>query len=79
MNVKCNKCGHVGPEAEFPKWYDFFQKPYIAGCPKNCGNQQSPGDASMRMFGGPRPFEYVREAAPTNVVATVMHRAEEAS
>lgn len=79
MNVKCNKCGHVGPEAEFPKGLDFFQREYIGGCPKGCGNHQSPGDASMRMFGGSRPFEYVREAAPMNIVGTVMHRADEAS
>lgn len=80
MNVKCNKCGHVGPESEFPVGYDFFQNKYIAECPKNCGNRQSPGDASMRMFGGTRPFEYQREI-PTaaNVADTVMHRAGEAS
>jgi NAD-dependent SIR2 family protein deacetylase len=76
--VKCNKCGHVGDESEFPKGNDFFQNAYIAQCPK-CDNRQSPGDASMRMFGGARPFEYVRESAPQGVAGTVMHRAGEAS
>jgi len=60
MKIKCNKCGHVGEEVEFPKGYDFFQKPYISGCPK-CDNRQNPGDASMRMFGGRRPFERIEE------------------
>jgi predicted nucleic-acid-binding Zn-ribbon protein len=79
MNVKCNKCGHTAPEDNFPKGRDFFQNLYIADCPK-CDNHQSPGDASMRMFGGLRPFQYVREAPPVgNVVATVIHNAEQAS
>lgn len=77
--VKCMKCGHVGVESSFPKGRDFCQVPYIAGCPK-CGNHQSPGDASMRMFGGPRPFEYVRQSPATgDPVATVFHNAGEAS
>lgn len=79
MNVKCNKCGHVGEAASFPRGTDFFQNEYIASCPK-CDNRQNPGDASMRMFGGTRPFEYVRESAKAaTVVETVMRRAEEAS
>lgn len=79
-NVKCNKCGHVGDEAEFPKGRDFFQNSYIARCPKECGNVQSPGDASMRMFGGQRPFEYVREEPTTkDPLAVTLHRAGEAS
>jgi hypothetical protein len=56
--VKCNKCEYVGDETEFPKGHDFFQNKYIASCPK-CDNRQSPGDASMRGFGGKRPFVYV--------------------
>jgi hypothetical protein len=78
MNVKCNKCGHVGLEDMFPKGRDFFQVPFIAACPK-CDNRQSPGDASMRMFGGERPFAYVRESAPDDPFSEVMHNAEEAS
>ena len=79
MNVKCNKCGHVGPEDTFPKGRDFFQNTYVAGCPK-CDNRQSPGDASMRMFGGERPFVYVRETPPTgNPVATLFHNSGQAS
>lgn len=77
--IKCNKCGYVGQEPEFPKGRDFFQVAYISGCPK-CDNRQNPGDASMRMFGGNRPFEYVREAPKADdPISTVMHRAEEAS
>ena len=80
MKVKCNKCGYVGDENEFPKGYDFFQKPYIRACPKKCGNHQSPGDASMRMFGGKRPFEYIRAPQPKGApLLTVLHRANEAS
>jgi predicted nucleic-acid-binding Zn-ribbon protein len=85
MNVKCNKCGYVGDEKEFPTGRDFFQSSYIAKCPK-CDNRQNPGDASMRMFGGERPFVYVRgeEPKPTgdklaDAVPTVMYRANEAS
>lgn len=66
MNIKCNKCGHVGPESEFQKGRDLFQNKYIAGCPK-CDNRQSPGDASMRMFGGSRPFERAVEAPPIKI------------
>lgn len=85
MQVQCSKCGHVGPEAEFPKGRDFFQNAYIAACPK-CDNRQNPGDASMRMFGGERPFMFVRgpEPEPTgdklvDAFPLVAHRAEEAS
>lgn len=78
-NVKCNKCGHVGLESEFPIGNDLFQNKYIAGCPK-CDNMQSPGNASMRMFGGQRPFEYVRPTPATNdPLTTTLHRADEAS
>ncbi len=78
--VKCNKCGYVGPEGEFPKDWDFLQQPFVAKCPK-CDNWQTPGGASMRMFGGERPFEFVRKPKPENAdaLATVIHRANEAS
>jgi len=85
MKVKCNKCNYVGDESKFPKDRDFFQKPYIASCPK-CDNCQSPGDASMRMFGGKRPFSYVRESEPeikgnklSDALPTGTHRESEAS
>jgi hypothetical protein len=76
MIVKCNKCGYVGDETEFPKGRDFFQNPYISKCPKDCGNRQSPGDASMRMFGGTRPFEYVRDSIPKTIIEKVIHNAD---
>lgn len=84
MNTKCNKCGYVGAESEFPKGRDFFQKPYIAKCPK-CDNRQSPGDASMRMFGGKRPFERAEESRSIEVkdrpsaIAETLRRAEDVS
>jgi len=78
MNVKCNKCGHTAYESEFPKGRDFFQHLYIAACPK-CDNRQSPGGASMRMFDDTRPFEYVRDAGPEDVLGKTLHRAKEAS
>lgn len=78
MKVKCNKCNYVGEESEFPTGNDFFQKKFIRGCPK-CDNRQSPGDASMRMFGGERPFAYVREEAPVPYIDKVLHNASEAS
>lgn len=84
MKIKCNKCGHVGDESEFPKGRDFFQNSYIAGCPK-CDNRQSPGDASMRMFGGKRPFERAEEFAPIEVtdkpsaIAETLRRADNVS
>jgi hypothetical protein len=78
--VRCNKCNHVGPYSEFPKGRDFFQFEFIASCPKQCGNFQSPGDASMRMVGGIRPFEFVTEQPkPSDPVAQVMRNAGEAS
>jgi len=77
--VKCNKCGFVGDESEFPKGHDFFQNSYIAGCPK-CDNRQSPGGASMRGFGGERPFEYIREIPVTSdPLVVTLTRASEAS
>ena len=83
--IKCSKCGHVGPEDDFPKGRDFLQEFFIAACPK-CDNSQSPGDASMRMFGGERPFIHVRETEPSikgpevcDAVSAVIHRANEAS
>lgn len=84
MKIKCNKCGHVGDESEFPKGRDFFQNSYIARCPK-CDNQQSPGDASMRMFGGKRPFERAEESTPIEVtdkpsaIAETLRRADNVS
>ena len=78
IKLTCNKCGHQGDHAEFRKGTDFFQNEFIAGCPK-CDNQQSPGDASMRMFGGERPFSFIRQAEPENPLAKTLHRASEAS
>jgi len=80
MIVKCNKCGYIGDESEFPKGYDFFQFPFIKGCPK-CDNFQSPGDASMRMMQSEkRPFEYVRdEPKDKTIMGKVLHDAKEAS
>ncbi len=79
MNVKCNKCGYTADEKEFPTGNDFFQNTYIRGCP-NCDNSQNPGDASMRMFGGERPFVYVQqEEKIDDVVLEVLKRSEEAS
>lgn len=57
--VTCNKCGYSGDISEFPEGRDFFQHPYVAGCPK-CDNADTPGGASMRMFNGPKPFTIVR-------------------
>ena len=78
MKVKCNKCGYIGKVEEFPKERDFFQHWFVAHCPK-CDNWQSPGDASMRMFGGKRPFEFIRGAEPDDPKGTTFHRANEAS
>lgn len=79
MNVKCSKCGYVGPESEFPKGNDFFQNSFIAACPQ-CDNRQSPGEASMRGLGGERPFVFVRDAPPAaDIVGVVMHNSGEAS
>jgi len=79
MKVQCSKCLYIGDESEFPKGYDFFQKPYISSCPRKCGNHQSPGDASMRMFGGERPFVYIREKESGEALEKTLHRAKEAS
>lgn len=80
-NIKCNKCGHIGNEKEFPQGRDFFQKAYIKGCPK-CDNRQNPGDASLRMMGGvDHPFVYVDRVEPSekDAVGTVLFNAGEAS
>lgn len=82
MKVKCNKCGYIGEESEFPKDRDFFQFTFVKKCPKNCGNSQSPGDASMRMMplGTIRPFEYIRpESKDKSQLGKTIHRAKEAS
>jgi len=82
MKVKCNKCGYIGDESEFPKGRDFFQFSYISGCPKKCGNHQSAGDASMRMMPSDekRPFEYIRDDMKDNtLLGKVLHKASEAS
>lgn len=77
--VRCNKCGYVGDESEFPRGRDFCQIPFIAECPK-CDNRQSPGDASMRMFGGDRPFSFVVRSEPVDSpLGITLHRAGEAS
>lgn len=62
MKIRCNKCQHQGEISEFRTGRDFFQHTYVAGCPK-CDNSQSPGDASMRMFGGERPFAAVEKVS----------------
>ena len=82
MKVKCNRCGHVADESEFPKGRDFFQHEYIRSCPTRCGNFQSPGPASMRMMDdGERPFVYLREETGSDAdsLTVVLHRAGEAS
>lgn len=82
MKVKCNKCGYIGDESEFPKGRDFFQFTFISGCPKKCGNSQSPGSASLRMMPSDekRPFEYVRsEPKNKTPLGKVLHQADEAS
>jgi len=79
MKIKCNKCGYIGDEKEFLKGRDFFQNEYIKGSPK-CSNSQNPGDASMRMFGGERPFTYIREKERTgSPLGKVLHDSNEAS
>ena len=58
--VTCGKCGFSADSAVFQHGLDFFQKPFIAACPK-CDNRNSPGQASMNMFAGtPRPFKMER-------------------
>ena len=83
--VKCSKCDFIGDESDFKHGRDFFQNAYISGCPK-CDNRQNPGDASMRMFGGERPFVFLRSlepnpkgSTPAEMLPTVLHRADEAS
>lgn len=81
MKVKCNKCGYIGDESEFPKGKDFLQKIFISGCPK-CDNCQTPGDASLRMMPSDkkRPFEYIRvEPKNQTPLGKVLHQADEAS
>lgn len=79
--VRCNKCGTVADALTFGIGYDFFQEPYIGSCAnKDCDNRQSPGDASMRMFGGARPFEFISAAPPAqNVAEQVLRHANGAS
>jgi len=81
MKVKCNKCGYIGDESEFPKGRDFLQHTFISGCPK-CDNCQTPGDASLRMMPSDekRPFEYIRsESKDKTPLGKVLHKANEAS
>ncbi|KKK70215.1 hypothetical protein LCGC14_2926250 [marine sediment metagenome] len=80
--VKCNKCGYTGKRNEFPKRQDFFQREYIAGCANpDCNNSQNPGDASIRMFGGERPFSFVRTEIPDDApsIVKVLGSAQDAS
>ncbi len=78
--VKCNRCGYIGDESEFPKGRDFLQNKYVAQCASpECDNRQSPGNASMRAFGGDRPFEFVDRVAPTDPLDLSIHRMEEAA
>jgi len=82
MKVKCNKCGYIGDESEFPKGRDFFQFTFISKCPKDCGNCQTPGNASLRMMPSDekRPFEYIRcEPEGKTLLGKVLHKADEAS
>lgn len=81
MKVKCNKCGHIGDESEFPKGRDFLQQNYIKACPK-CDNFQTPGDASLRMMPHlkERPFIFIRpEAKDESQLGKTLHRSKEAS
>jgi hypothetical protein len=79
MKVRCNSCQFVGEKSEFRQGYDLFQNPFVAGCPK-CDNSQSPGDASFRMMGGQRPFEYVDDTPePDDPFGKTLHRARSAS
>jgi len=83
MKIKCNKCGYIGEESEFPEGRDFFQSLYIARCANSeCDNRQSSGNASMRMMSGiEHPFEYVREHLPaiSDPLDIVLFNASEAS
>jgi hypothetical protein len=80
MKVKCNKCGYIGEKSEFPIGNDFFQQSYIKACPQKCGNTQNPSDAAFRMFGGKRPFEFIKNSEPMqDALGAVLDRASEAS
>lgn len=77
--VRCNQCGHTDKQSEFPHGRDFFQNRYVSRCPK-CDNRQSPGNASIRMFGGDRPFSFVDSAEPSDdPLKETLRRADEAS
>ena len=79
MKVKCNKCGYVGDPSEFPQGRDFFQKSFIAECPK-CDNRQNPGGASMRMMPNvDHPFTYIRSKSADDPISSTFHNASEAS
>ncbi len=80
MEVKCNKCGYIGDELEFPKGKDFVQKDYIKSCPK-CDNHQNPGDASMRMFysDNEKPFKYINQSEFDDPLLEVLRRSNQAS
>ena len=78
--IKCNKCGYIGDQSEFPKGLDFVQKEYIKSCSK-CDNKQSPGDASMRMFysDNERPFIFVDSIEIKDPLLETLRRSEQAS
>lgn len=77
--VRCNKCGYTADESEFKHNRDFFQNRFVSGCPK-CDNLQSPGNASMRMFGGERPFVFIEKLVPPDTALNeTLKRAGEAS
>jgi hypothetical protein len=80
MKVKCNKCGYIGEESEFPTDRDLFQHKYIKACPK-CDNFQTSGDASLRMMPGiEHPFEYVRiKIKSDSALIKTLYKAGEAS
>lgn len=80
--IKCNKCGYIGDESEFPTGRDFFQNSFISHYPRtDCTNRQNPGDASMRMMPGVKhPFTYLRKPTTTlDPLAKTLHNASEAS
>ena len=76
--IRCNKCGFTGDDETFRWGTDFFQRPFVKGCPQ-CDNRQNPGDASMRMFGGDRPFTFIRDIEPENTLEEAILAASEAS
>ncbi len=62
--VKCNRCGYIGDESEFPKGHDFLQNEYISKCANTeCDNRQSPSEASTGVSGDDQPFEFIGEVA----------------